>query len=83
MTFGAAPNDFGWDGGTLFPDEVSQTSFGQSWINFVHHPLGGVLRLIAIAGIAGLVYKLVPPSEQRSARASSGHAAQAEGAVLP
>lgn len=83
MTFGAAPNDFGWDGGTIFPDEVSQTSFGQAWINFVHHPFGGVLRLIAIVGIAGLVYKLAPASEERSARASSGSGTQAEGVVLP
>jgi hypothetical protein len=58
MAFGAAPNDFGWDG-KIFPKEVSDTSFGQAWINFVHHPAGGVLRVLGVVALAFAAYAVV------------------------
>ena len=57
MAFGAAPNDFGWDG-AIFPKEVSRTSFGQAWINFLHHPAGGIVRLLGVAAVAAAAYAL-------------------------
>ncbi|MFY9587294.1 MAG: hypothetical protein WAT66_07560 [Actinomycetota bacterium] len=60
MTFGAAPNDFGFDSGPLFPSALADTSLGQAWINFIHHPVGGVVRLLGVAGVGGLLFALAP-----------------------
>ena len=66
MAFAAAPNIYGWDTGIVEPRAISQTSIGQAWINFVHHPAGGVLRVLAVVGIGLLMLVLVPPHQERS-----------------
>jgi hypothetical protein len=38
---------------------VSDTSFGQAWINFVHHPAGGVLRVLGVVALAFAAYAVV------------------------
>jgi hypothetical protein len=57
MAFGAAPNDFGWDG-TYFATALEDTSLGQAWIVFANQPLGSVLRLAGVAFIGWMIYTL-------------------------
>jgi hypothetical protein len=57
MAFGAAPNDFGWDG-TYFATALEDTSLGQAWIVFANRPLGSILRLAGVAAIAWMIYTL-------------------------
>jgi hypothetical protein len=57
MVFGAAPNDFGWDG-VYRATRLTDTSLGQAWIVFANHPLGSILRLGGVAVIGWLLLRL-------------------------
>lgn len=53
MTWGAAPNNFGWDG-VKFATRFVDTSLGQAWIEFAHRPWWGILRLAGVVAIAAM-----------------------------
>jgi len=55
--FGAAPNDFGWDG-VYRATRLTDTSLGQAWIVFANHPLGSILRLGGVAVMGWLLLRL-------------------------
>jgi hypothetical protein len=57
MTWGAAPNNFGWDG-VKFATRFVDTSLGQAWIEFAHRPWWGILRLAGVAAIAAMFLAL-------------------------
>ena len=57
MAFGAAPNDFGWDG-TYLATALEDTSLGQAWIVFANEPLGSIIRLIGVGFIGWMIYAL-------------------------
>lgn len=62
MTFGAAPNGFGFDG-VKFATRLEDTSLGQAWINFFDHPLQGLFRLVGVAAIGALFIAVARRSE--------------------
>jgi hypothetical protein len=55
-TFGAGPNDFGYDTKFFAPDLVS-SSLGQAWLAGVQHPIGSMLRLGGVIAIAWLFWR--------------------------
>ncbi len=57
MTFGAAPNGFGFDG-VKFATRLEDTSLGQAWIAFFDKPVPGMLRLAGVAAIGVLFLAL-------------------------
>lgn len=55
MTFGAGPNDFGYDV-HLFATTFEDSSIGQAWISAVQNPFGTALRLAGVGAITWLMY---------------------------
>jgi hypothetical protein len=68
MTWGAAPNEFGFDG-VLFATDVGDTSLGQAWIAFGHSPGWGFLRLAGVAAI-GIIFLTLGRARTRHAEAA-------------
>jgi hypothetical protein len=62
MTWGAAPNHFGFDA-VKFASHFADTSLGQAWIAFVHAPLWGVARLAGVGVVGVVLFALGPRSE--------------------
>ena len=60
MTFGAAPNMFGFDG-VMFATRLEDSSLGQAWIVFLNEPLHGVLRLAGVA-LIGVAFIMLAPA---------------------
>lgn len=74
MAFGAGPDPFGFDG-PLLPKGIVRTSLGNSWITFVHEPLGGILRVLGVAAIGALMYLLAPGERSRMSSREGASAA--------
>lgn len=55
MTFGAAPNRFGWDF-TFFATRIEDTSLGQAWIVALDHPGQTLARLAGVALVSGAFF---------------------------
>jgi hypothetical protein len=56
MTFGAGPNDFGYDS-RFFATDLAETSLGQAWIAALDDPVGSMIRLAGVAAIGWLIYR--------------------------
>ena len=59
MTFGAAPNNFGFDG-VRNATRIEDTSFGQAWIAFFDEPLAGLVRVAGLVLLWFLMLALAP-----------------------
>jgi hypothetical protein len=68
MTWGAAPNGFGFDV-VKFADRIADTSLGQAWIEFIHSPLPGVLRLAGVAAIGMMFFAIARARAERTSAA--------------
>jgi hypothetical protein len=74
MTFGSAPNRFGWDFNP-FPKSFVDSPIGQAWIAFFDRPGPGLLRLAAVGAVAAV---LVITATRVGARPSVDPAAVAD-----
>jgi MFS family permease len=69
MTFGAAPNNFGFDG-PPFPSRLADTSLGQAWITFFDQPSKGLIRIAGLAVVAAVFATVAPRRDAKPSFAS-------------